>query len=104
MVIEEDKRYSKEYLEVDKRSIPNALQIFFKDGSSTNKVEVEYPLGHRRRRKEGIPILIEKFKSNLKTQFSGSRSEAILSLCSNQTKLESTSVIDFMDLLVAEEN
>ena len=104
MVIEEDKRYSKEYLEVDKRSIPNALQIFFKDGSSTNKVEVEYPLGHRRRRKEGIPILIEKFKSNLKTQFSSSRSEEILSLCSNQTKLESTSVIDFMDLLVAEEN
>ncbi|SVA86729.1 uncharacterized protein METZ01_LOCUS139583 [marine metagenome] len=104
MVIEEDKRYSKEYLEVDKRSIPNALQIFFKDGSSTNKVEVEYPLGHRRRRKEGIPILIEKFKSNLKTQFSSSRSEAILSMCSNQTKLESTSVIDFMDLLVAEEN
>jgi len=104
MVIEEDKRYSKEYLEVDKRSIPNALQIFFKDGSSTNKVEVEYPLGHRRRRKEGIPILIEKFKSNLKTQFSSSRSEEILSMCSNQTKLESTSVIDFMDLLVAEEN
>ena len=59
MVIEEDKRYSQEYLEADKRSIANAVQIFFEDGTSTEKIEVEYPLGHRRRREEGIPLLIE---------------------------------------------
>ena len=62
MVIEENKRYSKEYLEADKRSIANAVVIYFKDGSSTQRVEVEYPIGHRRRREQGIPLLIEKFE------------------------------------------
>ena len=102
MVIEEDQRYTKEYLEADKRSIANALQIFFKDGSSSEKVEVEYPLGHRRRREEGIPMLIKKFKTNLQTQFSESRSNTILELCLDEDKLESTSVIDFMELMTAE--
>ena len=102
MVIEEDERYTKEYLESDKRSIANAIQIFFKDGSSTDKIEVEYPIGHRRRREQGIPLLIEKFERNLATQFSNERCNAIQSLCSNQEDLESTSVIDFMELFVAE--
>ena len=102
MVIEEDKRYSQEYLEADKRSIANAVQIFFEDGTSTEKIEVEYPLGHRRRREEGIPLLIEKFKSNLLTQFSQSRSEVILNLCLDESKLESTTVSDFMELMVLE--
>ena len=53
MVVQEDKRYSREYLEADKRSIANAIQVFFKDGTHTPKVEVEYPVGHRRRREEG---------------------------------------------------
>ena len=103
MVIEEDSRYSKEYLEADKRSIANAIQIYFSDGSSSDKVEVEYPIGHKRRREEGIPILIEKFKTNLATQFSNSRSDKINSLCLDQSVLEETVVSDFMNLLVAEE-
>ena len=78
MVIEEDERYSKEYLESDKRSISNAIQIFFNDGSSTEKIEVEYPIGHRRRREQGIPLLVEKFERNLRTQFSDSRVESIM--------------------------
>ena len=102
MVIEEDKRYSQEYLEADKRSIANAVQIFFEDGTSTEKIEVEYPIGHRRRREEGIPLLIEKFNSNLRTQFSQSRSEVILNLCLDESKLESTTVSDFMELMVLE--
>jgi 2-methylcitrate dehydratase len=102
MVIEEDARYSKEYLESDKRSISNAIQIFFKDGSSTQKIEVEYPIGHRRRREQGIPLLVEKFERNLRTQFSDSRVESILSLCANQDILEQTPVTDFMNLMVAE--
>ena len=102
MVIEEDERYTKEYLESDKRSIANAIQIFFKDGTSTDKIEVEYPIGHRRRREQGIPLLVEKFERNLATQFSNERCNAIQSLCSNQEDLESTSVIDFMELFVAE--
>ena len=57
MVIEEDKRYTKEYLEADKRSIANSIQIFFSNGSSTEKIEVEYPIGHRRRREEGLSLI-----------------------------------------------
>ena len=102
MVIQEDERYTKEYLEEDKRSIANAIMIHFKDGSSTEKVEVEYPIGHRRRREQGIPLLIEKFKANLSTQFSENRTKEILSLCEDQSTLENSSVIDFMNLMIAE--
>ena len=102
MVIKEDERYTKEYLEEDKRSIANAIMIHFKDGSSTEKVEVEYPIGHRRRREQGIPLLIEKFKVNLSTQFSENRTKEILSLCEDQSTLENSSVIDFMNLMIAE--
>ena len=102
MTIEEDQRYSTEYLEVDKRSIANAIQIFFKDGTSTEKIEVEYPIGHRRRREQGIPLLVEKFEKNLATQFSDQRCTEILSLCMDQESLEGTSVPDFMNLFIAE--
>ena len=102
MFIEEDTRYSKEYLEADKRYIANSIQIFFKDGSSTEKIEVEYPIGHRRRREQGIPLLVEKFERNLATQFSDQRCQEILSLCLDQGTLETTSVPEFMNLFIAE--
>ena len=102
MVIKEDERYTKEYLEEDKRSIANAIVIHFKDGSSTEQVEVEYPIGHRRRREQGIPLLIEKFKANLGTQFSENRTKEILSMCEDLSTLENSSVIDFMNLMIAE--
>ena len=102
MFIEEDNRYSQEYLEADKRSIANSIQISFTDGSSTEKIEVEYPIGHRRRREQGIPLLVEKFERNLATQFSDQRCQEILSLCLNQENLETTSVPDFMNLFIAE--
>ena len=102
MVIKEDERYTKEYLEEEKRSIANAIVIHFKDGSSTEQVEVEYPIGHRRRREQGIPLLIEKFKANLGTQFSENRTKEILSMCEDQSTLENSSVIDFMNLMIAE--
>ena len=102
MTIEEDQRYSTEYLEADKRSIANAIQIFFKDGTSTEKIEVEYPIGHRRRREQGIPLLVKKFERNLATQFSDQRCTEILSLCMDQESLEGTSVPDFMNLFIAE--
>ena len=102
MFIEEDNRYSQEYLEADKRSIANSIQIFFTDGSSTEKTEVEYPIGHRRRREQGIPLLVEKFERNLATQFSDQRCQEILSLCLDQESLETTSVPEFMNLFIAE--
>ena len=102
MFIEEDNRYSQEYLEADKRSIANSIQIFFTDGSSTEKIEVEYPIGHRRRREQGIPLLVEKFERNLATQFSDQRCQEILSLCADQESLEISSVPEFMNLFIAE--
>jgi 2-methylcitrate dehydratase len=100
MVIVEEPRFTREYLEADKRSIANAVQVFFKDGSSTDNVVVEYPIGHRRRRVEGIPLLEDKFKANLATRFTGQRSGEIFSLCKDQALLESTPVNRFVDLLV----
>jgi 2-methylcitrate dehydratase len=96
----EDKRYSAEYHDPDKRSIANALQVFFKDGSNTDVVEVEYPVGHRRRRDEGIALLEQKFLKNLTTRFPAVRCEQLFALCKDQKALELTAVNRFMDLLV----
>jgi 2-methylcitrate dehydratase len=100
MEIHENPTYSKEYLEPEKRSIANAMQVFFKDGSSTEQVEINYPVGHRRRREEGIPLLEDKFKANLATRFPAKRSAKIFDLCKDQKRLEETSVNEFMDLFV----
>jgi len=98
MEVVEDPRYSREYLEADKRSIANAIQVFFKDGSSTDKVEVEYPIGHRRRRADGIPLLEEKFKNNLATRFAPQRCEQLVTVCKDQAGLEALPVHRFMEL------
>ncbi|OAN17797.1 2-methylcitrate dehydratase [Photobacterium jeanii] len=100
MVIQEDKRYSAEYLEEDKRSIANAIQVFFTDGTQTEKVAVEYPIGHRRRREEGISVLERKFMANLNTRFPAAKSQAIYELCCDQAKLEATPVHEFMAFMV----
>jgi 2-methylcitrate dehydratase len=100
MIIKEDPRYTEEYLEAGKRSIANKLQIFFKDGSSTDAIEIEYPIGHKRRRDEGIPVLEKKFKSNLLKVFSREQSLKIYNSCIDQDNLESMSVLDFQELFV----
>ncbi|MFT6266546.1 MAG: 2-methylcitrate dehydratase [Oleiphilaceae bacterium] len=100
MEVVEDKRFTAEYLEEDKRSIANAIQVFFKDGSNTEEVVVEYPVGHRRRREEGIPLLELKFKANLASRFPNQQCQTIFSLCKDQTTLENTPVNRFMDLFV----
>jgi len=100
MEVVEDERYSREYLEPDKRSIANAIQVFFDDGTCTEQVAVEYPIGHRRRRAEGTPLLERKFASNLATRFPAQRCERIISLCRDQAALEATPVHRFVDLFV----
>ncbi len=100
MEVVEDERYSEDYLDPDKLSIANAVQVHFEDGSSTEKVEVEYPIGHRQRREEGIPLLEEKFSNNLKTRFPARRSEEVLDLCLDGERLAKTPVNEFMELLV----
>ena len=102
MQIVEDPRFTREYLEPDKRSIANAVQIFFKDGSATEKVEVEYPLGHRRRRTEGIPLLVKKFQENLATRLTTAQAQAIIDVCMDRQKLEAMRADTFMDLWVAD--
>jgi 2-methylcitrate dehydratase len=98
MEIVEDERYTREYLEEDKRSIANAVQVFFRDGSSTDKVAVEYPIGHRRRRKDGMPLLLDKFRHNLATRFPAQRCDQINAICKDQQELEATAVQDFVSL------
>ncbi|MDZ7853572.1 MAG: 2-methylcitrate dehydratase [Halomonas sp.] len=100
MEVVEDEGYSRDYYDPEKRSIANAIQVFFKDGSATEKVEVQYPVGHRRRRDEGIPLLVDKFRRNLATRFPAGRCEQILALCEEQARLESTPVNRFVDLFV----
>ncbi|MBI3823428.1 MAG: bifunctional 2-methylcitrate dehydratase/aconitate hydratase [Planctomycetes bacterium] len=100
MHVVEDPRYTREYLEPDKRSIANAVQVFFKDGTSTQKIEVEYPLGHRRRRTEGIPLLVKKFQDNLATRLKAGQVKAILDVCQDRARLEATAVDEFMAMWV----
>ena len=100
MVCIENKRYSRDYLDPKKRSIANQLQIFFKDGTKTRKVAVEYPLGHRRRRHEGIPLLEAKFRRNLDRRFPEPRRKLIVDLCQDPKRLEATPVNEFVDLFV----
>jgi len=97
MTVAEDPRYSREYLEPDKRSIANAVRVIFRDGSSTEKVEVEYPVGHRRRRAEGMPLLAQKARENFLTQFPAARVESILELCQGAERLEKMKVSEFIE-------
>jgi 2-methylcitrate dehydratase len=100
MVVKEDKRYSREYLEPDKRSIANSVQVFFNDRTSTPKVEVEYPVGHRRRRAEGIPLLMNKFKANLVSRLPAHRVENIWNICNDPARLEAMPVHEFVEHFV----
>ncbi|WP_110710605.1 2-methylcitrate dehydratase [Salinicola sp. CR57] len=100
MEVVEDERYSREYHQADKRSIANAVQVFFNDGTCTELVEVEYPLGHRRRREEGIPQLKEKLRHNLATRFPVRRCEQIFELYEDGERFDSTPVDAFLDLWV----
>jgi 2-methylcitrate dehydratase len=100
MMVEEDLRYTKDYLDPTKRSIANAVQVFFQDGSHTEKVTVEYPIGHRRRRTEGMPLLIQKFADNLASRLSPDQCKRTLDLCLDSDKLQTTPVDKFMDMFV----
>jgi 2-methylcitrate dehydratase len=94
----EDPAWTRDYLDPEKRSIANAIQVFFKDGTSTTKVGVEYPIGHRRRRKDGIPLLEAKFRTNLARKFAVKQQNAILDVCGHAQVLEAMPVHEFVDL------
>jgi len=101
MACVENKQWTRAYLDPAKRSIANAVQAFFKDGGKTERVAVEYPVGHRRRREEGVPLLEAKFRTNLARRFPSKKQAAILELCQDQARLEATPVHEFVDLFAA---
>ena len=100
IVCVEDPRFTKDYHDPDKRSIANALTLEFKDGKKLKEVVVEYPIGHKRRRKDGIPLLVDKFKVNLARVFPAKQIAAILDVSLDQKKLEAMPVHEYVDLMV----
>ncbi|MEO7760661.1 MAG: bifunctional 2-methylcitrate dehydratase/aconitate hydratase [Casimicrobiaceae bacterium] len=96
----EDPQFTKDYHDKDKRSIANALTVEFKDGKKLKEVVVEYPIGHQRRRKDGIPLLEAKFRTNLARQFPSKQQQAILEVSLDQKKLEAMPVDEYVDLYV----
>ena len=100
IVCAEDRKFTRDYHDPKKRSIANALTVEFKDGSKLKEVVVEYPIGHKRRRQEGMPVLVEKFKTNLARRFPSAQARAILDLCLDSNRLEKTPVDEFVDMMV----
>ena len=98
MHVTESKQFSQDYHAPDKRSIANSMKLVFQDGSESDWVTIEYPIGHHRRRSEGWPILMDKFKKNISTQLSPLRIERIMKVMSDTNALSTLSVDDFMAL------
>ena len=96
----EDAQFTQDYHDPEKRSIANALTIEFNDGSKFDEVVVEYPIGHKRRREDGIPLLVEKFRTNLARRFPVRQQLAILDVSLDQTRLEAMPVNEYVDLYV----
>jgi 2-methylcitrate dehydratase len=96
----EDPQFTRDYHDPEKRSIANGLTVELKDGTRLPEVVVEYPIGHRRRRREGMPVLVEKFKTNLARRFPATQQKAILDVCLDQGKLEEMPVNEFVDMFV----
>jgi 2-methylcitrate dehydratase len=99
IVCVEDPGYTADYHNPEKRSIANAITVEFRDGAVFEEVAVEYPIGHARRRTEGIPLLIEKYKTNLARIYDAEQQKKIIDLCLDYNKLSTTPVNEFMDLM-----
>jgi 2-methylcitrate dehydratase len=100
MVCVEDPAFTRDYHDPAKRSIANALTVEFNDGKKMKEIVCEYPIGHKRRRKDGIPLLVEKFKTNLARQFPARQQKAILDVSLDQKELEAMPVHEYVDLYV----
>lgn len=100
MVVRENESFTKDYYDLEKRAIGNSIQVFFNDGTSTERIEVQYPIGHRNRRAEGIPVLRTKFANSLKGVFAEEQQAAILDSFENSDLLAAIEVKDFLDLFV----
>lgn len=101
MTVKENPQFTRDYFDPDKRFIGNAVQVFFNDGSKTEKMSIDYPIGHRRRRAEGIPVLKAKFERALAGQFSAVRVAKIVNICEQADTLQNMPAHEFMDLFTA---
>ncbi|OGA50896.1 MAG: 2-methylcitrate dehydratase [Betaproteobacteria bacterium RIFCSPLOWO2_12_FULL_63_13] len=99
MKLSESAQYEREYHDPAKRTNANSIQVFFKDGSKSPLSEVLYPLGHRRRRKEGIPVLMDKFEKNVARVFAARRRDRVLAACLDPQRLDALAVNEFVDLV-----
>ena len=102
MVVRENKSFTKDYYDLDKRAIGNSIQVHFKDGTSTDRIEIQYPIGHRVRRDEGIPVLEQKFKDATAGLFDQGQSSSIIDAFENSSQFDKLPVSDFMELMVRE--
>ena len=100
MVVRENARFTAEYYERDKRFIGNALQVFFRDGTATERVQVDYPVGHRRRRAEGAPLLARKFADSVRAHYGAARAQPLLACFADLPTIDRMSVDELMGLLV----
>lgn len=100
MEVRENPAFTEDYYAADKRYIGNAVQVFFRDGTATDRVAIDYPLGHRKRRAEGIPVLTKKFESAVTAHFSPKQSDAIKAMFADRAKLEKLPMTEFMAGLV----
>ncbi len=104
MEVVEEPRYSADYLDPAKRSIANAVQVYFDDGSATDRIEIEYPLGHRRRREEAAPLLFEKFRTNAATRLPPERVEQLGECFSNPERFDALTLDELMSAVCAEQH
>jgi len=100
MQVRENTQFTQEYYAADKRYIGNAVQVFFRDGSSTPRVAVDYPIGHRKRRAEGMPVLVKKFEASVAQHFTPKQTESIKALFADRARLEQMPVQEFVAGLI----
>jgi 2-methylcitrate dehydratase len=96
MQVRENTQFTQDYYASDKRYIGNAVQVFFRDGSSTPRVAVDFPIGHRKRRAEGMPVLVKKFEASVAAHFGPKQTESIKALFADRARLEQMPVLDFV--------
>lgn len=99
MQVQENRQFTAEYYAANKRYIGNAVQVFFRDGSSTTRVAVDFPIGHRNRRREAVPLLLRKFETSVDAHFETRQAESIKAVFADRARLEAMPVDAFMSAL-----
>jgi 2-methylcitrate dehydratase len=98
MTVVENPQFTRDYFDPDKRYIGNSVQVFFKDGSASERVSIDFPIGHRKRREEGMPVLVKKFEASVAQHFAPKQTEAIKALFADRARLDALPVDQFMNL------